>query len=269
MVDPRSGLIADVPLRTSLRWSASTHKVNCGSASVIDDLQEMTSLSWVWVESFASDARIWQKAYIAAHGTAHNIYMEAATQRVECSYSRATTSQSVYADVSSFAAWGLDKWMCIVTRSHATIDASNAFEVGDLWRPPAGPSAYVRQTAGSGAFVSDAAASLYLGNKENDNANLAGRIALVAWYNRRLTDVEVLAAWQGFYFHPGLVGLWQPSHMGAETVLDLSGYTNHGTVTGAGLSFGLLLPDEWETDIVKSAAALSGNPWYAYAQMRS
>lgn len=236
------GAYPHVDLRTSLRFSASTHKVNVGSSSQLDDLQELTTIQWAWVSSLpgaSSESRLWQKAYLGAHSTAHVLAFENyGTDVISTNYSRATSPQVARAAVTNFAAWGLNKWLFVVGRSHATTNGSNNLSIGDLWTPPAEPSAYVDQTAGSGAFRSDAAASLYIGNRENDNVALDGRIAFTAWYNRRLTDSEVFQTWLGWYWHPGLVGLWQHGHMGASRVLDLTGRGSTGTVTGATLSFG-------------------------------
>lgn len=216
----------------ALDFAGSTHQVDCGSGSGLDDKLTLFTWQWLWWDSVTGDQRIWQKSfgatfqYLASNINAGNL--EAAT-------SRASGAQGIRALRSNFAHFGTGKWLCIMSQFDGSTSSNNKLWVGDLTNPPAEPSAYITQSAGSGAISSNAASSLIYGQRGGSAANFDGKIAIAGWRSSHPTIGEIYNIWRGGLSADRL-GEWHFGMDGASTVVDRSGNGNTGTVTGATVS---------------------------------
>lgn len=219
----------------SLSITASTDKVNVGSDASLDDLQTMTSIAWVWLNALTGSRRIWQKGVVALDGTFHNIEFFGSPAKIVYSYDRATADNYVEVPAANFAAFGAGKWLFIAFVSSPTVDADNKFYMGDLTTAAAEPSAYTTRTMGSGAFNSDAAANLILGNKANDATPLTGKIAWIGFWNRQLSPAEIEEQRLWPHITNGCVLL---QHLGENDLLTQwdKALSNNGTVTGSAVA---------------------------------
>lgn len=216
----------------ALDFQGTTDRVNHGSGATIDNLQTMTAMHWVNVTP-ANGNRLWQKGTVGAHGTTHLVEMFATVDDISASYSRATASQRAAAVATNFAAYAAGTWMCLGVQLDPTTDGNNRLYLGNLSTPLAEPSAYSVQTAGSGAFNSDAAADLYVGNNQNLSVEFDGVIAWIAWWNRLLTYGEMVDQQFRPHVTSGCVLFTHYGLNGATgTQADWSGNGNNGTLTG-------------------------------------
>lgn len=161
----------------------------------------------------------------------------------------------VQANAADYAAYGLNKWLCLVFRWDAAgVAADQSLWLGDEATPPAAPSSYVTQSAGSGT-ASTTAGGVTIGAQSAVSTRwLRGRVGFHALFPSRLSDADVTEVWRGRYqYSPSF--WWRPGANGVTDVPDASG-GNTGIVTG------LSSPDAEPRRVFPP-------PWWAYAQMRS
>ena len=242
----------------SLDFAGATHKVDHGSATSLDDLLANTVMAWVWVDTAVNDGRIFQKGYLAAHST-YNTFGFDSMVRFKREMDRATTDCAAFATLTNFSAWGLGKWLFIAAGlDQAGVDADQYVIMGDLSTSAAEPSSYTTRAVGSGAYNTDAAASFITGQRGNDGLNWDGKIAFLAFYNRRMPIAEAKI----HQFHPykasGAVLFEEYGFNGTSTQPDWSGTQNTGTVTGATVAVHVPLgPIFGFDDAMPSTAAVS------------
>ena len=216
----------------------TTTKVDHGDAASVQNLNVATYLFWVKISTLVAGDRICQK------GLGANFYLMdvtgAGSDLLEFSINRGTLSQLSSALFTNFANWpGTGAWafMAVVCDTGGA-DGDQKLYIGSLTGSATEPSSYDNQRVGSGTVGDNSGSNLVMGNRTNDNVELAGDIAWGGLWNRVLTLGEIRA--QQFRPHktPGNVLFTRYGMNGAGLQIDESGFGNHGTVTGATLAQG-------------------------------
>lgn len=210
--------------------------VNCGSNAVIDNLTAGTVLAWVYSAAGATSNSgvVWAKDGGGVYKY-FSIPYYSGNRHYEFAWKRATSDLYVGCTTDQFAAFGLNKWLCVGTAwDTAGSNGDQHLWCGDLTTALAEPTSYNdSQAVGSGAPGNEASNSFYIGNFSTGTQSWDGRIAVVALFNRKLTLAEAIS-WQfSPRMLPGCVGFWRLGENGTGTQRDLSGNANHGTVTSA------------------------------------
>ena len=221
-------VVAGIP--AALAFTGTTSLVNVGSAASLDNMTQGTTMAWVKLASAVTAARVWQKAYLAAHSSF--IYLSLNEPGGEMSFQLdKPTDLAVFGGVSPTV--GVWTFVAAQWNINGAATDQKLFS-GTLDTPATEVSSYSSQSAGSGSRTSDAAASLYLGNRQNGSVQLGGSMALVIISTATLTVDEI----RRLQYQPrpsavrGCVGFWRPGAYGTGRVFDECGL-NHGTPTAA------------------------------------
>lgn len=224
--------------------TASSDKIDCGTGVSFANLTEKTTAVWVYLNSGSLDRRIWQKAVNGISGFINVFYLDDTGPELAQACSRVATQEAA-APPANFARYGQEKWLFIVGTSDSSVTTNNKLYVGDLSNPGEEPSSYTRQSEGSGAFFDDSALALIVGNKSNDGTPLGGTMAWMGWWNRVLSPAELQKVWQVTRWTTGLTNYPPPNIalppgvvldiLTDALVIDKSGFTNNGTITGTEL----------------------------------
>lgn len=218
-----------------LDFASSTAIVDFGSPAIFDDKLTVWWGAWIFVDAVAADARVMQKGYSAAHSTAHYLGFDVSTAgSIDYSFQRATTPQSITALRANFAAYGTGKWIFVIAIADASTNGSCKLYIGDLYTPPAEPSAYTTQIAGAGAATTDAAAPLVWGQRGGSAVNFDGKIAWVGGGTTLPANQGVInQIWMGRYRGSDRILDSQLGWNGTTSAVDWSGLGNNGTITSA------------------------------------
>lgn len=208
--------------------AATTNVVNCGSATVLDNLTTATVLLWTKVTTLTDARQLITKRTTGSPFAGWALYLSGTAGNVIWFWERPTNMHYVTNDTPlSSAVW---KFLAATFDSGATPSAH--IYSGGL-STLAAENTYGTAINGSGTPVADAAVSLGLGNRVGGSISLQGQIAVAAIFSRVLTLGEI-RSWQ---FNPrmmaGCIGLWHLGFNGTGTQRDHSGNFNAGTVTGA------------------------------------
>lgn len=219
---------------------ASTDSIACGSAAVLDDLTVGSVIFWLNPSSVANATRVligkttntgstgWFMARPSSGGSVIRIVVNRATTDMLRSSSAGVLVVGTPSCIA--ATWDVSADTCSIY--HGTLAAALADVGGTL-------------TAGSGAYVSDAAESYVIGNAGAASLSAGGAYSYAAVFNRVLTLAE-LQSWQ---LHPrkmaGCVAFHELGLTGVGSQWDYSGNGNTGTITGATQS--AHLPRRWLT----------------------
>jgi hypothetical protein len=238
---------------------ASTDRVNCGSAASLDDIADLTALVWVFPTTIADDDVLISK-YRGAVNAGWTLGTTGTGGALTISRERASVDQNYTSDTGFLT---VNTWNCCVIQSNTT---DGKIFHGALTSPLAEVT-YASSAAGSGAANTDAARSLFIGNRDaaTPNAAFTGDIAVAMVWNRRLTLGELID--QQFRPHKtsGCVLYVHCGFNGTGSQADWSGNANAGTVTGATLSTrGLPLGPYFGYDTPSRYAVSAGGgalPW--------
>lgn len=221
-----------------LDYSATTHDVLVPASTSIANLSVKTFWAWIYLRTYtgASGWRLFQKGYVGRNGFAH--YCGGGTTAFEYQYFRTGGGGLNFAaNYTSFASWAGNKYLfvCVITDG----GSGTKLYVGDLKTPPAEPSAYSFSSVGSAAFYNDSAIALDWGNRGGSAVNLDGYLHSSVWIPSVLPYKEIKTAWStppklwGPLYQNAACGIWRFGSNGRGIVLDESGKSNHGTLTGA------------------------------------
>jgi hypothetical protein len=226
--------------------AATSDRVDCGSAAILDDMTKVTVLAWVFPTTLATKD-ICSKFRNAQGGWRFGL--NGATGNIEAQFRRATTNVDYISNTTPLAT--ASQWYGIaMTLDQAVTPVAHMYTRTQM-NALVSEVGYGTSNDGSGGFSADASWSLFIGNFDNSagaNSAFQGRIAVCAVFARVLTVAEIAAWFATALDDPfpavmaGCRGLWYPGNEGASKVLDYSGYNNTGTVTGATLSRGVQLP---------------------------
>lgn len=219
----------------ALRFGAvNSDRVSCGSPAAFDALTQITWLLWVRPTTFAHGDTVMSKRASAAGKT---LGLNGTTGNLQFLADRATTDTSYITNDTPLT---LDEWNRVAVTFDQALTNPNKVHilVGDL-RNAAVESSYGTANDGSGAYSSDAAADLILGNTSALTDALIGDIAVAALFGSILS----VAACNSWFENPRIqvnasgpaLGMWHlgldPAGVGSQP--DLTGNGNPGTVTGA------------------------------------
>lgn len=204
--------------------AASTNKVTCGSASMLDNLNQGTVLTWL--QAAANGGDICSKYNNVSTGWEQDFPSGNPRIRIR----RATTAQSASSEVCP-----LNVPLCVACSWDLTNGNPKVYwgAGGEVLRE--------RTTSpvnGSGNISNDASLNYVIGN--SDSGSNSG--TKVVWFHIIWDRVMTLDALQAVQFNPRPLfsprGCWR---LGSDvtsslTVNDESGWDNHGTITGAVLA---------------------------------
>lgn len=211
-----------------LEINAANRYVNFGNGSPIDDVTVGTCLWWVWLDSGFAGSVLQAKTVVDGHKLAFN---GTGAAGFEWKIDRATSDLTILATPGNFAAYGVDKWMCVGVTWDTGGSSPTAY-IGDQALPMAEPSSYTSQAVGSGTPTTDVSNDLIVGAANaSGGAAWDGKVAFVAWWSTRLTAGELTH--QKNHPQPGPNCLLMAHLWNTGTAADLSGNNLNGTVTGA------------------------------------
>jgi hypothetical protein len=226
----------------------TTDKVDCGTAASLDDLPSaaFTAYAWVYRTADGANQHIFSKDNSFPSGwslTANNV--SGSEGELRFVVFRNTSTATDWADAISVSGTiPLNTWTFVAGRYDPATTPQMKLYAGGLTTPVAEVASYFRQQDGTGSFLSDAAANLYVGNLQRSttlpfkgNIQRGGLIpgALA------LGDIQILqygTLVQAAAFSPKLLFDFQAT----GTQPDFSGNGNTGTITGATTGSG---PELW------------------------
>ncbi len=213
----------------------TTQHINYGSDGSLDDLDPITVLVWVNLDTLhATERNLVLGKATAADATGLQFYLghTASNDKILLERQTDATWSAADAATSNFTSWGIGKW--VFAAAVIEIGVAPRLLVGDLTSPPTEPSSYTTQASGTGSIVTDAAQNLYVGNGRNLGSNLrtGGDIAFVHVIAANLSNAEIVAQWQRFRKLPETRLVSRPGMDGPGIQIDHSGRGNHGTLTG-------------------------------------
>lgn len=215
---------------SALSMTGSTSSVNVGSGSSLDNVQTGSVMAWVKVTSVTSPKHnVFQKAIAALDSSYQFFGIGDGTNGNLSFYMNRASADLAITSPSGTAV--TNRWQFVAASWNGSgAKADQHLYIGDLLTPAA-ETTYTTQEVGSGAFNSNAAASLYLGNKSNNSAQLTGVMALCVLSNVQLSLDEIRAVQYRATIPRGCIGFWRPGMYGRGVVIDESGSGNHGTQT--------------------------------------
>ena len=220
----------------ALTFDGVNDQVAYGSEAAIDDLMGFTACAYLYTTSdVTAEQSVIAKCksdysamelFISATGSGGNnnkIFLYVHTNDPNGPYAESVANTLV-----------LNTWQIVVTTWVGTVGVTAPkIYVGTVGGVIAEPS-YAVSSAGTGAYQSNASASLRLGTRDPLDTFYAGGLAEAAIWNRVLTGDEIAALGRGFapaFFPRGRV-FYSPLAGRQSTEPNWAG-TTHGTVTGA------------------------------------
>lgn len=236
--------------------TAITDLVDVGSNASLDTVNTWTMMIWAKPTSLVAFARLFRKAVDLSPFPNKSSRLSGTAGDLQVTVGRATTDTSYITNSTPLAV--ANAWYCIaITYNSAAAPVTHIYTSNILNNLK--EATYGTATDGSGAVDSDSAANLCIGNgaasacAAPDNS-FSGNIAIMAHFNVVLTIGE-MNTWMGtpMQIRRGLVGLWFLGENGRGLVMDYSGQSNEGTITGA-------IPVEGISLFLRSARALGPAP---------
>lgn len=227
-----------------LVWGgAATDKVSVAPAASINDLTTFTALVMEYPTTLSNSRDLiskyrgasnegWDFSNGPADGTL--LYTEVSRATTDSQYRSSSRNRSV------------NNWYCtVVTVDQGATPVSHHY-VG-AYNAALGEPTYSTANAGSGAFQTDNARSLFIGNRDvaSPATSYQGVLAIVALYNRVLSGAEI-EQWRtrpSRSIGSGCVMFIIIGNDGSTgTQVDLSGNGNDGTVSGPTTTGNVQLP---------------------------
>lgn len=212
----------------------TTDRVDCGSASTLDNLAAGAFSVWAWVyrTSDGANQHVITKDPVGFAGWNLAITNNEAEGQVNFYVARSTTNTSYRSNTSNVLA--LNTWYFVAATYDDTLTPECRLYIGTLTTPVAEVSGYSASTDGTGTNTSDASANVYIGNLQRANTNpFKGRIASCGIVSGvltvgQLTDIQ----WRG-RVRTTTLAQWVLGVTGTGTQPDVTGNGNSGSVTGA------------------------------------
>lgn len=214
----------------AFRTSAATHRITCGAGAPLDNLTAFTAILIVRANTLMNDRVLVAKQDANAFTLGWSIRQGGALGAMRFNWKRAatnltyTTTDLVH-NTSEFS-------LVIVTVDQAGTAGQLVAVEWARWGKRLKSTAMTIATDGNGAFASDAATGLVIGNTSgNDNAAFADYAFVGLWPKlTRAERVDVVA--DLLAYRASSLGFWRPGHRGyAGRVLDESGNGHDGTQT--------------------------------------
>lgn len=232
-------LLLILPLTSfaSLNFTNSGDMIIFTSYPAIEDMSEITILTWIQPNTAAEEGRIVHKG--TSVPPPWRLEWRPDGNFIMFQRPRTTTTLNIRTNLSTFPVYATNKWLFVGAVSD--INGANSDQklyMGDLFSLAQPASTYTTQVVGAGSITSDVGANMGVGNNPvGGSANeFNGRIAWVGIWNRKLTQREIWA--QQFFPHKtrGNVFFAQLGFSGKTTQKEWSGNKGSGTITGATIS---------------------------------
>lgn len=229
--------------------AANSDRVVITDAASIQDFADFTMIGWYYNQA-SSGWSLMQKG-VNTDGTRKQLIQSGAGGNLRLYVDRASTDADYTTSSTPLAT--VEKWYLVAATFNSSVSPSGRIYVGSLMEP-AVDSTYSVSSSGSGATAADAGHNLVIGNTEANATAFHGRIAVAAYFNRALSLREI-RDWQ---LHPQPLDsrvFIRLGLTGTSTQLDLSGYGNHGTITGAKMAQGVPFRQPRRDDFLAEIAA--------------
>lgn len=206
--------------------SATTNKVNHGSAAALDNLATGTIVLWIKPVSVGAAFRGWASKGLDSASSGWLLHQRSfAGQTFRFALFRATSDLAIVSTIVLTT-----DWQCIAATWDIAVSGSCVLYRGSLTSLMA--TCVDTVDVGSGAVVTDAGDNLIVGNVDIvDTSSANALIASIAIWNRVLTANEVKQ--QQFRLTPTSGCQILTHYYGTGLQPDYSGHLNVGTVTGA------------------------------------
>ncbi len=214
----------------AFRSSAAAHRITCGAGAPLDNLTAFTAILVVRATAFMNDRVLLAKQNANAFTLGWSIRQAGASGALRLNWKRATTNLTYTTSdlVQSTSEFSL----LIVTADQAGTAGQLVAVEWARWGRRLKSTAMTVATDGSGAFTSDTATGLVIGNTSaNDNSAFCDYAFVGLWPTlTRAQRAEVAA--DLLAHRASSLGFWRPGHRGyAARVLDESGNGHDGTLT--------------------------------------
>lgn len=233
--------------------NAITDRVVIGSDATLDNITSGAILMWIYVDSYISARRFYQKAGTA--GTRKDLFFFTAGggDVFNLFWARGVADLKVQGLLANYAHYGAGKWLFLVTLFDiAGANGDQIILIGDLSNVAAEPSAYTQQQVGSGAMGDDSASDASIGDIAGGNLSFDGKIATFQLISGRAVSIAEAISLQ---WHPRVVAntvaFYHLGYNGVGTQPDWSGNGNAGTVTGATVADHVPLGPPFGFDVVE------------------
>lgn len=217
----------------SLTTTTSGSRIDHGSATSLDNLDPVTYWAWIYNTATGSNQHIFSKDNSFPSGPLFIVDDVPGNGSMRFLRGRSTTNCD-FVTVAGVVA--LNVPMFVAATYDGTLSPTVDIYTGTVVRPVS-EVAYNTSTSGAGTISSDASHLQYVGNiQRSTSLTFKGRIGWYGIINRRLTlgELEQIRTAPTIYdarvSGTVLLSGWQDT---TATQIDLSGYGNHGTVTGA------------------------------------
>ena len=217
----------------------SSNRVEIADAASISNLTTVTVLMIILKPSpVTGGRRIWVKGLdTAVHDK--TLRFNGTSGAIQWSISRATTA----ANVITSTLLKLDVWQ-VLAGTYSEANGPKIF-FGGLTSPMFEAAYGTGPVVGSGATGNDSDTPIYIANRQTLNISPAVKVGFMAYFAAELTlsDIEKCRAAlaQGQRIPVPFCVVNMPLGKTIGPPLDISGYNNHGVVTGATLNEGLTL----------------------------
>lgn len=232
-------------MSTALLFGAATSdRVDCGSAAALDFMQQVTAIVIARVDTL-TDTRVFISKYRGASAAGWELALSGTAGAISGRYARGAGTDLLHVSADGLVSPGV--WTVVAMVANRLTDEMRLLSAPlgmPLREPP-----YASRSAGSGAYNSDASFNVYVGGRHaaTPNGALQGAISAAAVYNRILTTLEINQVAKALSHPsrahranavPGAQIIVSLGLTGTGTQVDVSGNGNHGTVTGASLTYG-------------------------------
>jgi len=184
-----------------MNFNTDDDYITFGTAPVLSDLPQKTIACWIYLKSFGggSLARILDKQ------TSNGWFLQVNNSEIVNGF-------SLLQDATSFYKWGVANTLTLNTWTHIAVVYDNTGPFQPVFYVNGVNQASVTTiTAGSGAALSDAASTLYLGDNATATRILDGSVDDIRIYNRLMTPGQVRLLYNlslqgdpGLLMQPGL-----------------------------------------------------------------
>lgn len=224
----------------SASFAASTADyVNHGSDTSLDDLDPITVMCWIYLNTLVASSSARNLAFnkATAGDEGFSFYPGGASDNQVTSLVRQGSGTWLVKDASNtnFAHFGVNKWLFCAAAAEFGVAGKTL--IGDLSNAPTEPSSYdVNNQVGSGSLSTDAGQNFYVGSGRTLTTffGVNGIIAFGHIVSGYLTDQQIYQQWMMPHVISGSrMFRWYGLDGTMGTQYDWSGYQNNGTVTAA------------------------------------
>lgn len=217
----------------------STHWINHGSGTSLDNINPVTLMAWVSVDTLEVNGErdlLFSKQTINNEdGTGFFVGRATPTPVMLALIETEDIRCHAQAATANFALYGINKWIFVTAALE--VGVSPRLLVGDLATAPAEPSSYLFQDAGTGLVTDNSSFDQIIGNGRTLASvwQMGGDVAFVHIVAGNLTNDQIIEQWMRPHsFGPTISRLFvHYGFNGSGSQIDWSGNGNHGTLVGS------------------------------------